>query len=143
MKAVQKLELLKDFIQEAVDKGATSVQQIHEYIADLPFEALEKSGLLEDDKLQLRNRQRRTIGMVYDAIRSINRQVGELISDQFENLEDTETAVSKMAEGKTGAKSDVPAKAARKSPAKPKSRKKAAARPTAAGTDAEMDEVVE
>jgi hypothetical protein len=26
--------------------------------------------------------------MVYDAIRGINKQIGELISDQFENLED-------------------------------------------------------
>ena len=90
MKAVQRLELLKDFIQEAVDRGATSVEQIHQYIADLPFEALEKSGLLEQDKLQLREKKRRSIGMVYDAIRRINREVGQLISDQFENLEETQ-----------------------------------------------------
>ena len=45
MKAVQRLELLKDFVQEAVDRGATSVEQIHQYIADLPFEALEKSEI--------------------------------------------------------------------------------------------------
>lgn len=90
MKAVQRLELLKDFIQEAVDRGATSVEQIHQYIADLPFEALEKSGLLEHDKLQLRDKQRRSIGMVYDAIRRINREIGQLISDQFENLEETQ-----------------------------------------------------
>ncbi|MDE0854175.1 MAG: hypothetical protein OSA97_07110 [Nevskia sp.] len=90
MKTLQRLELLKDFIQEAVDRGATSVEQIHQHIAALPFEALEKSGLLEDDKLQLREKQRRSIGMVYDAIRRINREVGQLISDQFENLEDAE-----------------------------------------------------
>ncbi len=92
MKKLQRVELLKDLIQEAVDKGATSVEQVHQYIAGLPFEALEKTGLLQDDKLQLRDKQRRSIGMVYDAIRSINRQVGELISDQFENLENTEDA---------------------------------------------------
>ena len=54
MKKLQRVELLKDFIQEAVDKGATSVEQVHQYIADLPFEALEKTGLLQDDKLQPR-----------------------------------------------------------------------------------------
>jgi hypothetical protein len=90
MKAVQRLELLKDFIQEAVDRGATSVEQIHQYIADLPFEALEKSGLLEQDKLNLREKKRRSIGVVYEAIRRINREIGQLISDQFENLEDTQ-----------------------------------------------------
>jgi hypothetical protein len=96
MKKLQRVELLKDFIQEAVDKGATSVEQVHQYIADLPFEALEKTGLLQNDKLQLRDKQRRTIGMVYDAIRSINRQVGQLISDQFENLENSGTAARNL-----------------------------------------------
>ena len=90
MKTVQRLELLKDFVQQAVDRGASSVEQIHQYIADLPFEALDKAGLLEHDKLKLREKQRRSIGMVYDAIRRINREVGQLISDQFENLEDTQ-----------------------------------------------------
>jgi len=87
MKGLQRVELLKDLIQEAVDRGATSVEQIHQSIADLPFEALERMGLLDSDGLGLRDTQTRTIGLVYDAIRRINREVGELISDQFENLE--------------------------------------------------------
>lgn len=104
MEKLQRLELLKDLIQQAVDKGATSVEQVHQFIADLPFEALEKSGLLEDDKLQLRDRQRRSIGMVYEAIRRINKQIGDLISDQFENLEDGEyiAKVLKKKEKKRG-----------------------------------------
>ncbi len=89
MKKLQRLELLKDFVQEAVDRGSTSVEQIHRYIADLPFEALESTGLLSDDRLGLREKQRRTIGMVYDAIRRINREIGQLISDQLENAEET------------------------------------------------------
>ena len=88
MDKLQRLELIKDMIQEAVDRGAKSIEQIHQYIADLPFEALERAGLLDDDKLKVREKKTRTIGMVYDAIRGINRQIGELISDQFENLED-------------------------------------------------------
>lgn len=88
MTSLQRIELLKDLAQQAIDRGATSVEQIHQYIAGLPFDLLEKTGLLTEDKLQLREKQRRTIGMVYDAIRSINRQIGELISDQFELAED-------------------------------------------------------
>lgn len=87
-KNLARLELLKDMIQQAIDRGATSVEQIHQSIADLPFEALEKAGLLELDKVNLREKKTRTIGMVYDAIRRINQQIGSLISDQFENLED-------------------------------------------------------
>jgi hypothetical protein len=96
MNKLQRIELLKDLIQEAVDKGATSVEQVHQYIADLPFEALERTGLLQDDKLKLRDKNRRSIGMVYDAIRSINRQVGQLISDQFENLENSSDAARNL-----------------------------------------------
>ncbi|HEY9547171.1 MAG TPA: hypothetical protein VIR56_14260 [Solimonas sp.] len=90
MKTLQRLELLKDLVQQAVDRGASSVEAIHQQIAALPFEMLEKAGLLDDDKLRLRDKQQRTIGTVYETIRRINRQVGELISDQFELIEDGE-----------------------------------------------------
>ncbi len=105
MTTLERLELLKDMVQQAIDRGATSVENIHQYIADLPFEALEKAGLLEDDRLGVRQTQRRTIGVVYDAIRRINRDVGELISDQFENLEDgqaTATILKKERATRTG-----------------------------------------
>lgn len=90
MKTLQRLEVLKDLVQQAVDRGASSVEAIHQHIAALPFEMLEKTGLLDDDKLRLKEKQQRTIGAVYEAIRRVNRQVGELISDQFELIEDGE-----------------------------------------------------
>lgn len=119
MKTIQRIELLKDLVQQAVDRGASSVEAIHQQIAGLPFEMLEKSGLLDDDKLRLREKQQRTIGTVYDAIRRINRQVGELISDQFELVEDS-AHIKKVLDEKEAAK------------VAPKTRKtatKAAARP--------------
>ena len=88
METLQRVELIKDMVQQAIDRGATSVEHIHQYIADLPFEALERSGLLEDDRLQLRQKQQRTIGMVYEAIRRINDEVGRFVTDQIENLEE-------------------------------------------------------
>ena len=78
MKRLERLEWLKDTIQDAVDRGASSVEQVHQSIAELPFEALEKSGLMKQDRFGLRDRQRRTIGMVYNAIRTINAQVAKL-----------------------------------------------------------------
>ncbi len=88
MNAMQRVELVKDLVQQAVDRGAQSVEQIHRYVADLPFEALERTGLLEDDRLGLREKQQRTIGMVYEAIRRINDEVGRFVSNQIENVED-------------------------------------------------------
>jgi hypothetical protein len=88
MDTLQRLELVKDLVQQAVDRGATSVEQIHRYVADLPFEALERSGILAEEPLGLRAKQQRTIGMVYDAIRRINEEIGRFVSDQIENIED-------------------------------------------------------
>jgi hypothetical protein len=98
MKTLQRLELLKDLVQEAVDRGATSVEQIHQTIADLPFEALERLGALEPEGSELRATKTRTIGLVYDAIRRVNKEVGELLSDQFENLETSEQVAKVMNE---------------------------------------------
>ncbi|MBA4285147.1 MAG: hypothetical protein C0434_06400 [Xanthomonadaceae bacterium] len=120
MKKLQRLELLKDFIQEAVDRGATSVQAVHQYIADLPFEALEQTGLISEEKAGLRQKHRQSIGVVYDAIRRINREIGQLISDQFENLEESKLAAERIAP----AAASAPAK-------KAAPRKKAAAKKTA------------
>lgn len=110
MKPLQRLELLKDWVQQAIDRGATSVEAIHQQIAALPFEVIEKSGLLDDDRLQLKQKQERTIGTVYDAIRRINSQVGELLSDQFELLEDSQHIAANL-------------KAATKKPAAKKTRR--------------------
>jgi hypothetical protein len=104
MKTLQRVELLKDLIQEAVDRGATSVEQIHQSIADLPFEMLERLGALDPDGLELRKTKTRTIGVVYEAIRRINREVGELLSDQFENLENGGHVAKVLNEKASGSK---------------------------------------
>lgn len=130
MSKLQKLELLKDAIQQAIDRGATSVEQIHQQIADLPFEFLERAGVLGGDKLALREKKRRTIGMVYDAIRGFNRQIGEMISDQFENFEDTREVSRVLDERRMEEK--LAEMAARPKPAPRRSApKKPASKPTA------------
>jgi polyhydroxyalkanoate synthesis regulator phasin len=96
MDALQRVELIKDIVQQAIDRGATSAEQIHQYVADLPFEALERSGLLEDDRLRLRQKQQRTIGMVYEAIRRVNEEVGRFVSDQIENIEEGRTLAARL-----------------------------------------------
>src|SRR3546814_20491533 len=90
MKALQRLELLKDLVQQAVDRGASSVEAIHQQIAALPFEMLEKAGLLDDDKMRLRDKQQRTIGPVYETHWRLHRKVGELTSDSLALVDDVE-----------------------------------------------------
>jgi len=88
MSTMLRIEAIKDLIQEAVDKGATTVEQIHKVVADLPFSVLEQRGLLDDTAEAVRDTSARTIGNVYDAIRRINREIGEMASHVIEAVDD-------------------------------------------------------
>lgn len=57
---------------------------------------LEKLGLFEEQAGSLKEKQRKTIGLVYDTIRKVNQEVGSLISEQFAALEDARTASRNM-----------------------------------------------
>lgn len=96
MDTLERVELIKDLVQQAVDRGAASVGEIHQYVADLPFEVLERTGVLTDDRLGVRQAQHRTIGVVYEAIRRINEEIGRFVSDQIENLDDGRALAARM-----------------------------------------------
>ena len=68
-------------IQEAIDRGATTVEEIHKSIADLPLKVLEERPRLKGPAKEVRRVQDRTIGAIYDLIREINHQVGNLTDD--------------------------------------------------------------
>jgi hypothetical protein len=87
------------FIQDAIQKGATTVEDIHKTIADLPLKILEESELLRGPAKEVRRVQDYTIGAVYDLIRGINQQVGTLASDLL-----AEAAKRKGARGEASAK---------------------------------------
>ena len=87
-KALTRLEALKDLVQQAIDTGATSVEQIHKTIAALPLAVLEKQGLLDVDSEKRDELWDKSFGQVYDAIRRVNQEVGELATQAFEAIED-------------------------------------------------------
>jgi uncharacterized membrane-anchored protein YhcB (DUF1043 family) len=75
---------LTKVIQDAIDKGATTVEDIHKSIADLPLKFLEESELLRKPAKEVRKVQDHTIGAIYDVLREINQKVGTLASDLLE-----------------------------------------------------------
>ena len=75
-----KRKALASFVQDAIDKGATTVEEIHRSIADLPLKMLEESELLRGPAKEVRRLRDHTIGAVYDVIRGINQEVGTLAS---------------------------------------------------------------
>ena len=66
------------FITDAIEKGATTVEDVHKSIAQLPLKVLEESDLLRGPAKEVRRIQDHTIGVIYDLIRYINGQVGTL-----------------------------------------------------------------
>jgi hypothetical protein len=68
-------------IQDAIDKGSTTVEEVHKSIAELPMKMLEKSDFLRGPAKEVRRVQDHAIGAIYDLIRDINQEVGTLASD--------------------------------------------------------------
>ncbi|MFA6451313.1 MAG: hypothetical protein WCX65_17705 [bacterium] len=84
------LKDLKDLVQEMVDKGATSVEDVHKSIAALPLEVLESISGLEDSAKGIKEIQQKTIGGVYDIIRKVNSKVAEIAEDIINKVESKE-----------------------------------------------------
>jgi polyhydroxyalkanoate synthesis regulator phasin len=89
--AMARDEKLTNMIQDVVDKGATTVEEIHRAIADLPLEVMTRNGLFEQTAADVRRIQDRSIGAVYDTIREVNHRVGELASQLLEERADDES----------------------------------------------------
>lgn len=68
---------LKDFVQNAIDKGANSVEDVHKKIAGLPLDFIAKIGIIHDQAEQVKELQENTIGSIYDTIRMVNEKSGE------------------------------------------------------------------
>jgi hypothetical protein len=64
------------FVQDAIDRGATAVEEVHKSIADLPLRILEQIDLLREPAKNARRLQDRTLGRIYDVIRRVNERVG-------------------------------------------------------------------
>jgi hypothetical protein len=69
---------MKDLVQQAIDKGATTVEEVHQAIARMPIDVLERIAPDLPLAKTVADVQKRTIGTVYDAIRLVNKTAGEI-----------------------------------------------------------------
>jgi hypothetical protein len=72
---------LADVVHDAVNRGATTAEEIHKSIADLPLEVLEEIEPLEKLAKRVRKAQERSISAVYDLVRGINEEVAKAMRD--------------------------------------------------------------
>jgi len=83
-------------IQDEIDKGATTVEEIHKAIADLPLKILQDTDLLRGPAKEVKRVQDHTIGAIYNVIRDVNEKVGRFASELLE-------AAAKPGAGRRGA----------------------------------------
>jgi len=75
---------LSQMIEEMVEKGATTAEDIHRSIADLPLNVLERLDLFNQTTDEVRKIQDTSIGAIYDLIRDVNHKVAQLSEDVLE-----------------------------------------------------------
>jgi len=72
---------LADLVRKLVDDGATTAEEIHKAIADLPLDVLQRLDVFQKTAKDVKRIQDTSIGAVYDVIRKVNREVTRLASE--------------------------------------------------------------
>lgn len=75
---MEKIKAIQAIVQEAIDNGATTVEQVHRMIAAKPFDYLDKIGPLTGKLDKAKGATDMSIGMLYETIRNLNEKVGEV-----------------------------------------------------------------
>ena len=65
-------------VQDAIDRGARTVEEVHLSVASMPLEALRTLGAPEEATDKADDLLHTSIGTVYDTILAVNRKVGEI-----------------------------------------------------------------
>ena len=97
---------LQKTVQNAIDNGATSVEQIHRQIANMPLDFLAKIEQLEGPVNQAKEFQDKTIGSIYETIHNTNSntecnplahaKAGEIASELLAKLNPDSTPTNKV-----------------------------------------------
>jgi hypothetical protein len=69
---------LVDLVQKQIQEGATSVEEVHKRIADMPLAALERLDFFQERVKGVRRVQEAQIGAMYDVIRKVNVEAAKL-----------------------------------------------------------------
>jgi hypothetical protein len=78
-----KKKSLISLIEDAIAKGATTAEDIHKAIADMPLKMLRKIDVLSGPAKKMKRVQDESIGAIYDLIREINEQVAKYATEML------------------------------------------------------------
>jgi hypothetical protein len=72
---------IKDLVQETIDKGATTVEEVHQAIARMPIDVLERIAPGLPLTKTVGDVQKKTIGTMYEMIHVVNKTAGDIAED--------------------------------------------------------------
>ena len=87
---MKELKGLIKLVETAIDKGATTVEEVHKAIASEPLDLLSKIEGLKKPAEGIKNIQQQSIGAVYETIRVVNEEVAKIAKDLLEKEENSE-----------------------------------------------------
>jgi len=70
-------------VEDVIDKGANTAEEIHRAVGDMPIAVLENLGMNEA-ATGVKKIQDRSIGAIYKLIRTVNHEVADLAADLLE-----------------------------------------------------------
>lgn len=85
--ALADLNDLRQLVQKTIDDGATNVEQVHQAIAKLPYKYLEKIELIEGQVRKVKDVQEKTIGQVYQMLRTINTKAADFAEEMLKKVQ--------------------------------------------------------
>jgi hypothetical protein len=68
-------------VQETIDKGATTVEEVHQAIARMPIDVLERIAPGLPLTKTVGDVQKKTIGTMYEMIHVVNKTAGDIAED--------------------------------------------------------------
>ena len=75
MKRFKELKGLKNLLHDVIDKGSTAIQEVHQELADRPFNVLERLEPIKGPVQVVRSVHDSVLRVSYDSVRSVNRVV--------------------------------------------------------------------
>ncbi len=82
-----KLSDIQNMVQKAIDNGASTVEEVHKSNARTPWEQLQKLGPMEGVAKGAQDLQDDSIGKVYETLRQVNQQVGDVAGELLKKIE--------------------------------------------------------
>ena len=73
-----RIKSLKDAVEQAIDRGARTAEDVYLRISRMPFERLERIAALEGVVRKARGVHDQSVARLYDTIRAINKRIGQL-----------------------------------------------------------------